>query len=107
MVNLTRPLATIGLEAPDKLKWVFVSLSTCGHAQSVYADTPQSTGIPWDETIMGDLRAGLTVKRITLEDYRANYARMLLCGCPLCGCPKVGHEKEWRAAHRAKAAKRG
>ena len=94
------------------IRWVFVSLSTCGHAQNVYADVRQSTGRwsrksgvertpsrirrAYDETIIGDLRAGLTVKRVTLEDYRANYAKHLMCGCPT-----VGHEMDEYAAHVA------
>ena len=61
-------------------RWVFVCLATCGHAQSVYADLPQ--GDSWSEAILADLRDGLTVKRITLEDYRTNYADTLLCNCP-------------------------
>ncbi len=75
-------------------RWVFVSLSTCGHAQSVYADIPQVSGESLDSAIMGDLRLGLVVKRITLQEFQEKYASMLLCGCPT-----VGHENE--AALRA------
>lgn len=66
---------------PDPVKFVFVSLSGCGHAQSVYADVLQTDGTQWESQILGDLRAGLTVKRVRLEEYREKYAPMLMCGC--------------------------
>ena len=68
------------------VRWVFVSLSTCGHAQSVYGDMPDSD---LAENVLGDLRVGLIVKRITLDDWKTNYAKALLCGCPT-----VGHERD-------------
>jgi hypothetical protein len=71
---------------PKPAKWVFVSLSTCGHAQSVYGDVPSA---PCDKSILEDLRAGLTVWRIPLEEWSRRYVRKFMCGCPC-----VGHENE-------------
>lgn len=62
-------------------RFVFVSLAPCGHAQSVYADVLQSDGSQWVDEIFGDLRAELTVKRVTLANYQDNYAKNFLCGC--------------------------
>ena len=71
------------------MTWVFISRSTCGHAQSVYVDKPQDDGGTWDSSIMGDLRAGLTVERIPIEEYRRRYVKRFMCGCRT-----VGHENE-------------
>jgi hypothetical protein len=39
----------------------------------------QGTGTA--EVVMKDLREGLTVRRVTLEEYREKYFAGLLCGC--------------------------
>jgi hypothetical protein len=65
----------------DSEKYVFISLADCGHAQSVYIDVPQTSGDSWDADIMGDLRAGLTVKRVPLKVYQDEYVKTFMCGC--------------------------
>jgi hypothetical protein len=68
--------------------WVFVSFSTCGHAQSVYADALFPDG-KLDENILGDLRAGLSIKRITVAEFHELHSQHFLCDCK-----SVGHENE-------------
>lgn len=63
------------------MNFVFVSIAPCGHAQSAYADVLQSDGSRWVEEIIADLRFGLTVKRISDDEYRDAYAKQMLCGC--------------------------
>lgn len=70
--------------------YVFVALSTCGHAQCVYIDSPHPiTRRETEPLVLANLRAGLTVKRITLQEYNEKYADMLLCDCKT-----VGHEMD-------------
>jgi DNA-binding CsgD family transcriptional regulator len=96
--NLTKKIGTHGLaelifyalrngiiEAPESEhhrpipRYVFVSLARCGHAQSCYADAGQQD---LAENILGDLRTNqLSVRRITLEDWKTHFAKNLLCGC--------------------------
>lgn len=60
-------------------KFMFVALAKCGHAQSVYPDI-EDPGLA--ENILGDLRTNqLTIKRITVEEWRARYVKKFLCGC--------------------------
>lgn len=70
---------------PNEGPYCFVSIRPCGHAESVYTDVPQRGAEldqeSWAIQIFADLRAGLSVKRITTEEFRDLFAGTFLCNC--------------------------